>query len=103
MRSSCKFLPILLFLPLFSAAQSNYQPGYVVTPKGDTVKGFIDYQAWDNNPGSIYFKTTLASRDKQTWSISNARYFNVTGLAAYKKSIVSISTDITNTTHLGEG
>ncbi len=98
-----KKLILLLFLPVFAAAQSNYQPGYVVTAKGDTVKGFIDYQAWDNNPKEIFFKSSANNREKQTYSVNNAKYFSIQGLAAYQKFVVSISTDVTNTMHLGEG
>src|ERR1700756_754821 len=102
MKSLYKLSVILALLPFASEAQSNYRPGYVVNLKGDTLKGFIDYQAWDSNPNSINFKPTLTDREKQTFTVHNARYFNITGLAAYSKYFVSISTDETNIDRIGE-
>ncbi|HZY39166.1 MAG TPA: hypothetical protein VFE53_21065 [Mucilaginibacter sp.] len=96
MRFLYKLLAAMLFFPLFAAAQSNYQPGYVVTAKGDTVKGFIDYRAWDNNPVSIYFKSDLNEPAKKTFTLNDISFFNVIGLAAYKKFVVSVSMDITD-------
>jgi len=50
-----KFFSPPLFLaviaPAVLFAQSNFKSGYIVMPKGDTVKGYIDYREWDNNPG----------------------------------------------------
>ncbi len=86
-------LAIVLLLPLVSLAQSNYKPGYVVTSKGDTVRGFIDYQDWGSNPTSISFKAAIANRDKRTFKISDMRLFNITGLAVYQKHVCSISMD----------
>ena len=40
------FLVTLLLLPLLSIAQSNYKSGYVVTLKGDTLRGYINYKEW---------------------------------------------------------
>jgi hypothetical protein len=52
---------ILLFLAascyFVSNAQKNYVPGYVITKSKDTIRGFIDYRNWQNNPVSISFKT----------------------------------------------
>jgi len=98
-----KLLCVLLLLPFFSAAQSNYRAGYVVTSKGDTVKGFIDYQAWDSNPTSISFKSALADQEKKTFSMGGMRSFSVTGIAAYKKFLCVISMDITDERHVIEG
>jgi hypothetical protein len=40
------YLALLLFLPFLSLAQSNYKRGYVITPKGDTLRGYIDFKEW---------------------------------------------------------
>jgi hypothetical protein len=98
-----KLLFIFFLFPLISAAQSNYRPGYVVNIKGDTIRGFIDYQAWDANPTAISFKSAISDRDKKTYTLNDISLFNVTGLATYKKYTCNISTDQTNTDHLGEG
>ncbi len=44
-----------------SFAQENFLPGYVISSKGDTVKGLIDYRNWINNPEKIFFKTDVGS------------------------------------------
>ena len=56
------FIAIVFFaltLPLCSLAQSNYTAGYVVTVKGDTLHGYIDFREWYINPSFIDFKTLL--------------------------------------------
>src|ERR1700751_294703 len=94
-----KLLSAFFLLPLFSVAQSNYKPGYVVTLAGDTVKGFIDYRAWDSNPTDIYFKSAITDRDQKTYRLSTISYFNIDRVVAYKKYTVNISTDATNIAH----
>jgi hypothetical protein len=55
-------IPIALFLLsnlLFlsnARCQKNYLPGIVITQKGDTLRGFIDYLNWEKNPDKISFK-----------------------------------------------
>ena len=51
-----KLVLFFLLFPFFTNAQSNYKPGYLVTIKGDTLHGLIDYRQWDNNPGAVAFK-----------------------------------------------
>lgn len=99
MRHSYKVLFIALLLPLFSIAQSNYKPGYVVTSKGDTVRGFIDYRNWDSNPSAISFKSALNDRGKQVFTTGNIKLFSISGFVTYKKFICSVSMDETNTAH----
>jgi hypothetical protein len=61
-----KLLSILLLVALPTAifAQTNFHQGYVVKTNGDTVKGYIDYREWGQNPLSIDFRTN--KDDKQT-------------------------------------
>ncbi|MDB4905050.1 MAG: hypothetical protein JWQ63_4331 [Mucilaginibacter sp.] len=93
----------LFLLPLFSLAQSNYKPGYLITLKGDTLRGFIDYQEWDSNPTAISFKTAISDRKPQSFTISNISFFNVAELATYQKYICPVSMDETNTARLSSG
>lgn len=54
-----KNYPLLLLTFFFSfalSAQENYLPGLVITSKGDTVRGTIDYRNWKRNPSTISFK-----------------------------------------------
>ena len=103
MKRLYKLLFTLLLLPLFSFAQSNYKPGYLVTLKGDTLRGFIDFQEWDSNPTAISFKSAFNDRNHQSFSVNDISYFNVNDLAAYKKYTCAISMDETNTAHLVSG
>ncbi len=96
-----KLLIILFLFPLFTLAQSNYKPGYVVTLKGDTIHGFIDYQGWDSNPTDISFKSTINDRKPQKFTIRDIGFFNVAGMATYQKHVCAISMDVTNIAHLG--
>lgn len=49
------FLCGLLFT-LTGFAQKNYNKGSIITLKGDTINGFIDYKNWRKNPSTIQFK-----------------------------------------------
>ncbi len=90
MKYSPKIL-LLLFLPLFSLAQNNYKPGYVVTIKGDTIHGFINYREWDKNPKNIGFKNTLGSSAVENFTPQNINEFAITGSEYFKRFVVKIS------------
>lgn len=99
------FYPLLflaLLLPFCSQAQSNYKPSYVVTPKGDTIHGFIDYKEWENNPGSINFKLALNEAPKQ-FTPDEINYFQVGQLEAYRTYSGPVSTDQVNLNNLTTG
>ncbi|HHH53834.1 MAG TPA: hypothetical protein ENK91_09265 [Bacteroidetes bacterium] len=49
------FFILILIFSIKSIAQQNYQPGYVIAINGDTIKGWIDYRNWKNNPKIIKF------------------------------------------------
>ncbi|TWI97210.1 outer membrane protein with beta-barrel domain [Mucilaginibacter frigoritolerans] len=89
-------LAFLLIMPLFSLAQSNYKPGYVITLKGDTLHGFIDYREWNSNPNSINFKITLNATKPQSFTPVDIVYFNIDDIDAYQTYAGKISTDGTN-------
>lgn len=59
------FLLILFYPSVSILAQSNFISGDIVKLNGDTIKGFIDYRDWDNNPEFIRFKENLDSRKEQ--------------------------------------
>jgi hypothetical protein len=56
-----KYLVLLgvLIIPILSAAQSNYLPGYIVKNSGDSVKGFIHAKGLRSPPEYCKFKTDL--------------------------------------------
>jgi hypothetical protein len=98
-----KPLCLILLFPFFTWAQSNYKHGYVVTAKGDTLHGFIDYQDWSSNPTSVSFKSAVDDRNHQKFTTNDINFFNVEGFETYKKFTCSISMDGTNTMHLNTG
>ena len=70
-------LIISIFSIQFSFGQSNFLPGNVITAKGDTLKGFIDYRDWDVSPKEILFKTDVESSTIQKYTPKNTVSFVV--------------------------
>jgi hypothetical protein len=97
------YKPLLLFflLPVFSWAQSNYESGYVVTLKGDTLHGFIKFNGWENNPAVIFFKPNPTSNATK-FTPKDIKYINikVDFLVEYQKYEGPISTDNTDINNL---
>ncbi|WP_462264448.1 outer membrane beta-barrel protein [Mucilaginibacter sp.] len=92
---------LMLCCPFFCIAQSNYKPGAIVTLKGDTVKGYIDYQEWEANPKSVNFKTSLTSVTRPArYFPQDIRFFKVNDLEDYQSYSGRISMDDTNIQHL---
>lgn len=84
------YLILLLLAPLFTIAQSNYKKGFIVSLKGDTVHGYIDYKAWPQNPRDINFKADLKD-DKKSLTVNDINAFGVDGVEYYNRYIVNIS------------
>ncbi len=83
-------LALVLFIPVFSIAQSNYKPGYVINLKGDTLRGYINYRDWSQNPISIDFKPELNS-NVQKFTVNDINSFEVTGYETYEKHSIKAS------------
>jgi hypothetical protein len=85
------FLAVLiLFVPFLSFAQSNYQPGYMVNSKGDTIKGYIDYKERSLIPSDFKFKSAKDSEAKK-YDLTNSLAFGINDLEAYQRFVVDIS------------
>jgi hypothetical protein len=95
MQLFCRSLFLIFLLPLSSLAQSNYKSGYVVTLKGDTIKGFIDYREWDKSPVTIKFKSSLEN-SFTSLAAHNINCFNISNMTEYQRYIGPISMDSTN-------
>ena len=96
--SSKVFLTLVIFLiPFIGQSQQNYLPGKVLTLKGDTIEGFINYRNWKNNPKNILFKKTLDQSDSERFGINEIKSFFVKDEhyvnAIVEKEISSIRTD----------
>lgn len=95
-------LLVIIYCPSITYAQSNYKPGLVVTLKGDTIHGFIDYKDWENNPVSINFKSSLSTQSRQ-YTPNEITYFKVSKSEAYQKYNGPISIDETNINRITRG
>ena len=102
MKHIYKIILITLLLPLVSAAQSDYKPGYIVTLKGDTVRGLINMRNWDSNPADISFRSSAGSGE-QKFTVNDVSLFSIPGFVTYRRFVVHISLDEINTTHLVTG
>ena len=71
---------IVLFILFaqFVKAQKSFEPGYLLISPTDTVKGFIDYRNWSNNPETISFKTSEQEQAK-TYGFADLAGFYVHG------------------------
>jgi hypothetical protein len=102
-----RLLPIaFLLLCLFStvsSAQSNYKPGYIISLKGDTVKGYVDYRNWRKNPKTFSFKSAPLSAVQQVFDRTNAGSVTITGFENYRRFIVALSLDETDDLRLNQG
>ena len=89
-----KYFYTLLFiaLPCIILAQSNYHEGYVIKNDGDTLKGFIDYHEWEQNPKTINFKISKDERHTLNFDPRTIKEFNITGFETYVayQGIISI-------------
>lgn len=83
-------LLVAAFFPLFAKAQTNFKPGYVVTLKGDTVKGSVDYKEWNKTPIEIRFKPDN-SNTVTNYAPANVLAFGVTNNVHYRSFLVPIS------------
>ena len=79
--SLCTFL----FLVLFGYSQQNYLPGIIVKLKGDTLRGFINYQNSEKNPLNIYFRSDMnqkpdifSPQEVQSFMVANEIYISAT-------------------------
>ncbi|MET3112486.1 hypothetical protein AAKU52_000197 [Pedobacter sp. CG_S7] len=95
-------LLLLFIFPFFSFAQSNFQPGYIVTPKGDTVIGFIDYKERSVNPVKVVFKPHKYSLTQQ-YTINDCTAFGINHLETYQRFVVAISMSKENNNNLSHG
>jgi hypothetical protein len=87
----CLIAFLILFIPFISPAQKNFQPGYIVNLKGDTISGSIDYKEWHYSPNHILFKPSGTSAEAKEYSVNDISSFGITGMEAYRRSIVKIS------------
>jgi len=84
---------IALLTPFLSKAQSNYKPGYVITSKGDTIKGFVDYREWDETPADVKFKQAVSDNTVKTFTPGDISGFGISDIESYRVYTGRISMD----------
>jgi len=95
-------ITLLVALPACIFAQSNYHPGYVLKNNGDTLKGFIDYREWRQNPKSIDFKVSKTDKQALQFNPQSIKEFQITGFETYVAYAGAISMNQTNFSNLPE-
>lgn len=93
MKSIYIFLFAIFFIFSSAHSQSNYKAGYVVSLKGDTTRGYINYKEWDNNPRSISFKKEINQGSPEIFTVKSVNAFAISGQVYYERYAVSVSTD----------
>lgn len=96
--SAITCLVFSLFFTVSTFGQSNYQSGYLINLKGDTLKGYIDYRNWGINPGKISFKKTTNDQAKVYTPLDVKKFWVADEL--YEGGIVKIETSTRNITKL---
>lgn len=76
-------------------AQSNYQPSTVVTTGSDTLRGWIDYKEWDQNPLSFKFADNPEGRNPRVYTVKEVAAFTIKDKDYFERAVVSKSMDKT--------
>jgi hypothetical protein len=89
-----------LLIAFTSKAQDNFVPGAVINFNGDTIKGSVNDQRWDQTPVAIQFKNS--SGETISYSPKNIQGFVVTGKSLFWSKIVSYDSTSNNPQNLPE-
>jgi hypothetical protein len=100
MRYFLLLLLLVIFCPLI--AQTNYQKGFVITPGGDTLKGFIDYREWNKNPEKISLKTFPENDQVRLLTPDSVSSFTIEGMEYYLSYKGPVSMDYVNLPRISE-
>ncbi|RQO71933.1 hypothetical protein DBR43_11970 [Pedobacter sp. KBW06] len=92
---------LILTLPMFGFAQSNFHKGYVLTNSKDTLKGYLDYREDKNNPVAIVFKQE-ANASPKTYTLKDCAGFGIDEIVSYQRHVVNISLGTDDMTKLTE-
>jgi len=88
-------LAILLLIACSYTAKSqkNYKRALIIKAAGDTVKGYVNYKEWDENPEFIDFKYSVTDAKPNRYTPDMLRGFEVLGMDKYLSYIGNISAD----------
>ncbi len=93
----------LLISGLNCFAQTNFKPGYIISDKGDTIKGYIDQREWAQNPTSVTFKDHQNDHAIRLYVIDSINSFTLTGMETFERHTVALSQDGSNFNYLKAG
>ncbi len=94
-RLSALFLIVLFSTP--SAAQSNLKKARIVTLRGDTLHGYVNYRERTRTPTHFTFKNT-ASAKRSDYTVRNARNVMIEDTESYERFAVALSMNEVNFT-----
>jgi hypothetical protein len=86
---------LFLFVCQNAMPQQNFIPGYVISLKGDTLRGFIDYRNWNKNPDKVIFRELTGNKSAE-YQPNDILAFGVKD-EYYVSATVSIETSPRNT------
>jgi len=101
MRNLVGLLVLTGLLPLHVLAQ-NFYPGFAIKNNGDTLKGYLKFRRWENNPAGTQFKP--GARDNTIMlTASNTSYFSIDvgSKVEFQRYAGPISMDVVNINDLG--
>ena len=73
----------VVFLQFTVRAQSSFKPGYIISAKGDTTKGLVNYKQWSQNHEQLIFKKD-ATAAETNYTKDTAPAFGVEGYGNYR-------------------
>lgn len=82
---------LALATPSFS--QTNYKAANLITLKGDTIQGFVDYREWNINPENINFKKSLTVKDQQKITPADVLAIIIPGSESYQTYVGPVTTN----------
>jgi hypothetical protein len=97
------YICLLIVLPSVIFAQSNYHEGYVVKNNGDTLRGYINYREWGQNPVSIDFKKNKEEKQTLQFNPQTIKGFQIIGMETYVSYTGIISMNKTRFPDLPDG
>ncbi len=91
-------IDFIFLLPHPSICQSNFKSGLYINKSGDTIRGFIDYREWYENPKSVKFRNNFNDQDFILLRPGMINGFQVGNGTLYQGADVSLTMDSSDPT-----
>lgn len=98
-----KIISFFLFLSLQTLiySQTKYLPGYFVNNFHDTIRCFIQFEEWKNNPDNFNYKL-LQGSEKQTITIKDVSSFEIINKVKFIRATVNVDMSNENLNNLSK-